>query len=199
MTRRERRPSQLGERIRLDLPDFDEALSPFDPSHLARTPQRVATAPLVSAMTGWFSLILLTTYVAAPLTRGAMGLLDNVAGHMLFNIPAFMLTAFVVTISAAVLQPAVRLHPDAPRDPVLAATGGGLLTWALLHNLSPLLQPFTQMTSPELLSFLAVNVVEMGLIGVMLASFTRSSMKAFALGALVQALMLGMVSGLLIL
>ena len=78
------------------------------------------------------------------------------------------------------------------REPALAATAGGLATWALLHNSLAFLVPFGEMSAPVLASFIAVNVLESALFGVMLASFVRSPGKAFALGAAFQALFMGL-------
>jgi hypothetical protein len=150
-------------------------------------------------MTSWFFLVFGLCYVVAPVALSALGQLDGLLSHVVLNSGALLLTGFVTVVAAAVARPHVHLSPSAPRDPTLAATLGGLITWATLHNLSPLLEPFTAMGPGELLGFVAVNVLEMSLFGLMLASFTRSAAKAFALGALLQLLMVGMVSGLLML
>ncbi|MFT4628363.1 MAG: hypothetical protein ACI8PZ_007058 [Myxococcota bacterium] len=200
MARRVEQGSRVRERVPVEVPDFKAALVPFHmPLPAPTTPQPIAAGKLTGAMATWFALILGVCYVAVPTARASVGLLDNLVGHMAFNIPAFVFTAFVVTIGAAVARPDVRLSTDSPRDPVLAASAGGLLAWAVICNLSPILQPFWAMGAGELASFVAANVVEMGLIGMMLASFTRSAGKAFALGALFQVLMLGMVTGLFVL
>ena len=200
MTRRDERTIRVRERVSVEMPDFDAALTSFQrPLPASVTPQLIPTGSLVGAMAGWFGLVLAVCYVASPVLRASLGLLDNLPAHLVFNIPAFLMTGFVATIAAAIARPTVTLSPNAPRDPVLAATLGGLLTWGVVHNLSPLLEPFAAMGPAELAAFVAANVVEMTLLGMMLASFTRSSRTAFGLGALLQLLMLGLVSGLVIL
>ncbi len=52
------------------------------------------------------------------------------------------------------------------------------------------------MGTAELATFVGLNIIEMSLIGMMLASFTRSITKAFALGMSFQLLVLGLILGL---
>jgi len=143
-------------------------------------------------MAGVFGLC----YVALPLAASSVGLYSDFWSHLFFNLPAFGLASVVAAIGAMVARPTIRTDTRARRDPVIAATAGGLLTWAILHNLSALLTPFAQMEPLHLATFVGLNIVEMGLIGMMLASFTRSTVKAFALGMWFQLLVIGMCIGL---
>ncbi len=53
------------------------------------------------------------------------------------------------------------------------------------------LVPFGEMSAPVLASFIAVNVLESALFGVMLASLVKSRAAGFALGGAFQLLFLG--------
>ena len=57
------------------------------------------------------------------------------------------------------------------------------MIWGLGEQLIPVFQPFTSMPLDEMAALIGLNVVESALFGVMLASFTRSPGKAFAVGA----------------
>ncbi len=98
------------------------------------------------------------------------------------SLAAFAITLAVTVSGIAIARPKVSLETTR-REPIIAATLGGLVPWAILHNILPSLIPFADMTAGSLISFLAVNVLESALFGAMLASFTRSPRRAFALGA----------------
>jgi hypothetical protein len=61
-----------------------------------------------------------------------------------------------------------------------------LVGWALVVNTLPFLVPFSAYSPFALALFVAINVVEMSLLGMMFASFTRRRSVAFALGAAFQ-------------
>lgn len=149
---------------------------------------------LAGAAAAWMSMTFLLCYVFLPLTRQAMGLRYTSApslmeeGLMMAGSLAAFGVALAVTIGGiAIAKPSVSLAPGR-REPVIAATLGGLLPWVLLHNTLPSLIHFSEMGMGALLSFLAVNVLESAMFGVMLASFTRSPGKAFGLGVAFQML-----------
>jgi hypothetical protein len=150
---------------------------------------------LAGAMSAWFLLIFAVCYVAIPAALGAAGASDGMLINLLFNAPAFVLAGFVTILSATALRWRVRI--GGPTDPVVPAALGGLAAWALIHNTTPFLTSFTDFGLIEFVGFFGLNVVEMGMLGMMLASFTSSRIKAFALGASFQFLFLGMVLGLI--
>ncbi len=177
--------------------DFDHPLAHVQfPS---ATPVEVNPRQLGSAMLAWMAMVFGLCYVALPLAASTFGLYTGVWDSLMFNMPAFMLASFVAAIAAMVSRPRIKTDVAAARDPVLAAGLGGLLTWGIIHNTSAILVPFAHMGSLELATFVGMNVIEMGLIGMMLASFTRSTIKAFALGMWFQLLVLGMIVGLYVL
>jgi len=154
------------------------------------------TAPLVvenpgvlaGAAAAWMSMTFMLCYVFLPLTRQALGLRYASApslvdeGLMLGgSLAAFGVALATVVAGIAITRPKVSLELGR-REPVVAATLGGLLPWVVLHNILPSLIPFAEMGAGALLSFLAVNLLESAMFGVMLASFTRSPGKAFGLG-----------------
>ncbi len=155
-------------------------------------PKRLPARAMFGATATWLAMVFTLCYIALPLGLAVSGLNGAVIGSTQYALPAFGLGAFVVAVGAAVVRPAVRLGFGGPRDPVVSATLGGLGVWALIHNTSSLLEPFWNMSPGELASFVALNVVEMGLLGMMLASFTRSRAVALALGGGFQLLTMGL-------
>lgn len=159
-------------------------------------PRAVPSRALVPAMLAWMSVVFGVCYVGLPMLSAALGWYEGVLGGILFNLPSFLLATFVAVIAAAAANPKVRTDVRANRDPVISAAAGGLLTWLVVHNLSPFLKHFDQFASMELFAFVFMNVIEMTMIGMMLASFTRSKVAAFGLGVGFQLLVLGTVLGL---
>lgn len=164
------------------------------PVQVSKTvPRTLPLRALVGAMATWFSGVFLTCYIAIPLLFAILGINGGVLAAAPFALPAFAISAFIAIVTAAVAQPKVRLDTWGPRDPVFSAALGGLGVWAIVHNTSDLLRPFSSMGPIELPTFLALNVLEMTLLGMMFASFTRSRAVAMAMGAGFQMLMLGLV------
>lgn len=159
----------------------------------AHVPRQLPVRALGGAMAAWLALTFGLCYVALPSLLAIVGLNTGVISGFWFSLPAFGMASLVAVIGALVARPRVRLDLLGPRDPVLAATLGGLGVWAVVHNTSSLLVPFTQMGPLELASFLSLNVVEMGLLGMMFASFTRRPSVALAMGGGFQLLVLGLV------
>lgn len=159
-------------------------------------PRPVPARALVPAMLGWMAAVFALCYVGLPLLFAGLGWYGGVATGILFNLPSFLLATFVAVVTAAVYSPSIQTNLRAARDPVWSAAAGGLVTWAIIHNVSPILKHFDQFATLDLLSFVFMNVVEMTMIGMMLASFTRNKAVAFGLGAGFQLLMLGTVLGL---
>jgi hypothetical protein len=164
------------------------------PSTKAR---QLPTRPLAVAMTVWLSTVFAACYVGLPLLLAMTGLNQDILTSSIFSFPAFVMASFVAVVGASIARPEIRLDVAGRRDPVLSATIGGLGVWALVHNTSDLLVPFSAMTGPELISFVGLNVVEMVLLGMMFASFTRSKAVALVLGGGFQMLVLGLVLTLL--
>lgn len=160
-------------------------------------PRAVPTRALWVAMSAWLSMVFSTCYVGLPLALATLGIDTGVLSSSFFALPAFVMASFVAVIGAAVARPEIRLATAGPRDPVVSAALGGLVTLAIVHNTSPFLLPFASMSAVGLTAFLALNVLEMTLLGMMFASFTRSRLVAAALGSGFQLLVLGLVTTLL--
>jgi len=178
-----------------ELDDFDlevRALARLVQEPPAPVPRSVPTRGLTLAMAVWLSMIFATCYVALPTVLAMTGLNGGLLTSAIFSFPAFALASIVSVVGAAVAKPEIRLDLAGSRDPVLSATVGGLGVWALIHNTNALLVPFNHMGTAELASFLALNVLEMSLLGMMFASFTRRKLVAMALGGGFQFLMLGL-------
>jgi hypothetical protein len=156
-------------------------------------PYEVPTGALAVAMSAWLAMVFASCYVALPFALAVTGIDSGVLVSSVFALPAFVISSFVAVIGIAIARPKVRITDLAVRDPVLSATAGGLGAWALIHNTSALLQPFWAMGPLELASFLALNVLEMTLLGMMFASFTRNRLVAAGLGAGFQTMVLGLV------
>lgn len=171
-----------------DLPGVGGLVTVQHPAHVPRSPPPSA---LMGAMLAWMSVVFGVCYVVLPATAGALGLFTGVIESFMFNMPAFVLSSLIAVVAGVALRPKMRLDWSGPRDPVLSAASGSLLLWAIIHNSTPLLRPFASMGGAELVTFVGMNIVEALMIGMMLASFTKSRAAAFALGAGFQALLLG--------
>ena len=156
-------------------------------------PRQLPTGALSRAMLTWLVMVWALCWVALPL---ASVLLTGFSGSVLLsgivNAPVFAVAALVAVVGAAVANPAVVLSTRSRRDPVLSAFAGGFVSWAAIHNVLPFLTPFENMATAELGILLGINLVEMSLLGMMLASFTRSRLVAFGLGAGLQWLTAGL-------
>ena len=158
-------------------------------------------ATLVKATAGWMAAVFAFRYVFLPaVITSAQVPFDLVP--LVFSTPAFAMTASLVVAAVALFRPRVRLPKTRKKDnsPEIAATAGSLAVWAAGHQLIWGLMPLTDMEPTRLIPFLALNVLESSLFGVMLASFTNSPTKAFGLGALFQLVFIGltcMLAGLL--
>ena len=118
-------------------------------------PRELPTRSLAAAMMAWLGLVFGVCYVSLPLLFAALDLNVRVLGSVIYSVPAFSAAAFVAIVGATIARPKVRLDLRAARDPVVSAMLGGLGTWALVHNTSPLLVPFSEMGPVELVSFVA--------------------------------------------
>jgi hypothetical protein len=159
--------------------------------------QELPPVRLAMASVAWLWGIFAVCYVALPVTSYAAGLEDAGALWVLPASTVGWLAASVMTAFAVLVnRPAI--SKDHRADPVIAATLGGLVVWALSESLFPFFRPFTEFGGWELAWFAARNVLEMGLLGAMWASFTRRPALAFALGAAFQALTTGVVATLVL-
>jgi hypothetical protein len=154
--------------------------------------QELPVRAITGAMFAWLSLIFFTCYLMLPLALAVSGVTSGVLAAAPFSLPAFAMASLVAMIGAAVARPQIQLDVHRPRDPVLSATIGGLGVWAVVHNTSSLLQPFAAMSPAELAGFVSMNVLEMGMLGMMIASFTQRKAVAVALGGGFQLLVLGL-------
>jgi hypothetical protein len=154
--------------------------------------RRLAPAELGGAMIAWLSLVFTLCYVLGPTALALVGLPSlNMLVNLDYLLPCYVAAGFVAWVGAMVARPSVRL--DGPRDPVLAASVGGLGVLLVAQNtLGWPFVTFGQMSLMELVCHVALNLVEMTLLGMMFASFTRRSSVAFALGAGFQLLSIGL-------
>lgn len=161
-------------------------------------PREVPRRALAGAVGSWFALIFALCYVALPTTAAALGLYDGALRSLPANTVAFVPLALLTTALVAAIRPAVITSTRAPRDPVISAAIGSLLVWFLGHEALLALQPITEMPLTESVTFTGINLVEHGLFGMMLGSFVRSPIQAFALGAAFQAMFLSLFVGWII-
>jgi hypothetical protein len=151
-------------------------------------PGRLAAAAAVW-MGGTFALC----YLMLPLGRIGLGLSTQSIGSVALVAACSALSLIglwmFATLGLVVRKPVVSLEED-HRDRAVTATVGGLLTWAILHNVLPGLIPFGAMEAGEMLSFLGANVIENALFGVMLASVAKTVRGALSLGILFQGFLL---------
>lgn len=136
---------------------------------------------LGGAMASWFALTFGLCYVVLPALLAITGINPRLINTFWFDLPAFAIVSFVATVGVLVERPRIDLSPSA-RSPVLAAMAGGLGVWAVIHNASQFLVPFAEMSTLQFTSLLGINLVEMGMLGAMFASFTKRSDVALALG-----------------
>lgn len=160
-------------------------------------PRAVPVRAMGGAMVTWLGLVFAGCYVVGPVLLAVTGINFGVIAGLAYSLPAFAMASLVAVVAALLARPQIRLDLRGPRDPVISATLGGLGVWALIHNTSSLLVPFTQMRPLELASLIGLNLVEMTLLGMMFASFTQRRSVALALGGGFQLLMLGLVLTLL--
>lgn len=192
------RPRALDPQVELELQALLDRsqLAPYDPSATALldpTRGELPVRTLASAMAAWLTMVFATCYLAFPMLMAASGISRGVLSSARYSLPAFGLASLVAIVAAVTSRASVRLDTRAPRDPVISATLGGLGVWAIVHNTSPHLLPFTSMSSIEFATFFALNVLEMSLLGMMFASFTQRRGVAMALGGGFQLLVLTLV------
>ncbi len=143
---------------------------------------------LAAAATAWMLLVFGLCYVAIPIGFEAVHLRESQLFLIDDKIGGLAMVWALVMGFIAVGRPQVRL--DGRIDPILSATGGGLVVWGILHNVIPVLEPFVRMPLDFLAAFVAANVVENVLFGAMLASFVQSRRAAFLMGGLFQLVMM---------
>jgi hypothetical protein len=148
-------------------------------------------AELASALVTWLTVVFGLCYVIGPIALSLFGMLPAmfVFDNLWYALPTFAMAGFVAVASILAIRPRIRMR--GPRDPVLAATIGGLGVWALVENYAGPFVPFGLMMPAHLAGLVALNVLEMFLIGTMLASLTRRTSVAFVLGAGFQLLWAG--------
>ncbi|MCB9741108.1 MAG: hypothetical protein H6740_00585 [Alphaproteobacteria bacterium] len=147
------------------------------------------TKDLRRAVAAWTAVVFGSCYVALPFFAEVFGLYPGLLRNLGASALGLTGLAMATMLGISVFKPDVRIPADlrrAPKDPIIAASLGGFLMWAFLHNTLPWVVPFSWMTGTMLLTFVAFNALEMSLWGAMLSSFTRSRGKAFALGAAFQ-------------
>ncbi len=160
----------------------------FAPERLAETEAPESSVHLALATVAWMAAVCALTNVALP----AAGSLVGAQWSLVAAIPAVVAwatSAVVVACALLVLRP--KVPADGQRDPLLAATAGGLAVWVLASNALPVYQPFAALGWGELGWLTALNLLEMGLLGAVWASLTPRPTVAFALGAGFQLLVVG--------
>ncbi|GEM_PF-6997760 len=166
------------------------------------TPGVAQPRELRRAAAAWMSATFALCYLALPTALTALGLRPWAAGspladnaRLIGDFGGFALVVLGTLAGLALLRPRIDVK-RASHEPVLAATAGGLLTWGVLHSTLPWLMPFAEMGAAPLAAFVAVNVLESVLFGVMLGTFVRSRKAAFALGSAFAAALLSLTSAL---
>jgi hypothetical protein len=158
-------------------------------------PRTIPAQAMAGAVSSWFAIVFAVSYLLLPALATGLGLYSGMIANIVPNFLALATMAMVTTGLAVMTQPRVVTNVRAGRDPVVAAGLGSLLVWAGAQEFLPILQSLSAMPLYESLTFIGLNVVEAGLFGMMLASFTRSPVKAFALGAAFQSLLLAFFIG----
>ncbi len=146
---------------------------------------------LGGAMAAWLALTFGLCYVVLPAIAAITGVNPGLINTFWFDLPSFAIVSFVTIVAALVERPRIDLSKNA-RSPVLAAMLGGLGVWAVVHNTSPFLVPFADMSAVKFTSLLGINIIETGMIGMMLASLTKRADVALALGGGFQLGLLGL-------
>lgn len=167
------------------------------------TALEVPTPQLKKAAATWMGLVFALCYMGVPFATDALGLFAWSGANFMMGGAGFVAMLALTWAAISVKRPRVHLHQDV-RDPVIAATAGGLGMWAIIHTVGfGLLTPLYAMAPAELLTFIGMNVVESALFGMMLASFSKNRLQAFVLGAGFQAAfmitsMIALVMGLIL-
>ncbi len=156
-------------------------LSSFEPAATSTSSVAVAPATLTAATASWLAITFALCYVTLPSVFATLGL--GGLGVLGFwpQFPAFILASLIAVAGIAWFKPRVDLAQTGGRDPILAATLGGLGVWFFVQN--AFLMPFGLMEGVSALTLLLGNVIEMTLLGTMFASFTKRPGTALALGA----------------
>lgn len=165
-----------------------------DAEHVGRDFVVPRSRDLQKAASAWMALSFFLAYAALPFAAELTGLFPGLLAGFWAGAKGYALLTAGIVLGIHWLQPKVRIPRagGAVKDPFVMATAGSLITWAVLHNVVGALTPFSMMTGGELLSLGFINVIESGMIGLMLGSFVRSRAKAFALAAVFQAILTGL-------
>ncbi|MEZ4319636.1 MAG: hypothetical protein R3F61_19125 [Myxococcota bacterium] len=153
-------------------------------------PRTVPARALAGAVSSWFALVFAVCYLALPAIASVLGLYDGMLANLVPNTLSLGLMALFTTALTVTIGPKIVTNVAARRDPVVAATLGSLVVWAGGQELLPQLLSLSSMSMVEGLTFFGINVVESSMFGMMLASFSRTPLKAFALGAAFQSFLL---------
>lgn len=150
---------------------------------------------LQKAAGAWMGLSFVLAYALLPFAAEITGLFPGLLAGFTAGAKGYALLTAAIVLGIHWLKPKVRIprgEGAIESDPFIMATAGSLVTWAVLHNVLVGLTPFSMMTGGELASLGLINVVESGMIGLMLGSFVRGRVKAFALAAAFQAVLTGL-------
>ena len=156
--------------------EFEEVAPPTFSALAAPIP----TATLTAATASWLALTFALCYAIIPTALTVTNLGGSAILGFWPQFPAFILAAIAATAGVAIAKPRIDLHQPS-RDPVLAATAGGLAMWFLLQN--TVLMPLALIGPWSALALVLANVVEMTLLGTMFASFTKRPLQAMMMGA----------------
>ena len=144
----------------------------------AQTP--VPTPTLTGATASWLALTFALSYVAIPSATVTVGVVTPSALAYGGQYPAFICTAILTTAIVGLVRPRVRLDA-AGHDPFWAATAGGLAMWLLLQNVVQM--PMAWLSGWPLISLFATKLLELSMLSMMFASYTRRPGTAAALSA----------------
>lgn len=151
----------------------------------------VRGASLAAASAVWMSLTFALCYVLLPVAADLSGAHPGLLASLWADVLGFGAMLAAVTLGVLVGRPEVRVDRQPATAPIAAATVASLAVWAVLHSLLPGLVRFEDMGVVGFSSFLAMNIVESSLFGVMLASLVRTVPRAFVAGGAFQAAFFG--------
>ena len=163
---------------------FDEPLIAIDP--IADGYRSVEPVELAKAAAVYMTGVFVVCYALVPMVTAQLGLFDGVLNGIVSNFRAFVMMLALTAAGILVFKPKLRMPQfgnKSDTDPWLAATSGSLFSWALIHNVHPWLLHFVDLSGVELATFVAMNVLESALFGMLLASLVATRREAFILGA----------------
>jgi hypothetical protein len=169
------------ERVKVAWPEADAAPLATREAAALVTPLPIAT--LNTAVATWSIGVFGLCYVAIPWLLSLLGIVGDGLSHVATDMVGAAITVLPALLLVAIGRPSVRAA-DVSRAATIAATASGFAVWAALHNTLPGLARFNELGVVGLPVFVAVNLLESALWGVMIGSVSRGIGKAFVFGGL---------------